>query len=153
MIKFAKRIEITVIDDKKGFTLIEVMFAVSLLAIGLLGLSLMQVAGIQSNALAYSSTQAHHLAEKHMEMIINSDYHAQGISDMASNNGSLDTLTNVDHFNTDVLGNDMDLGKYNLVINVADNTPVSDTKTIVVMVTWDNDRKVRKLSCIKTIAG
>jgi len=136
--------------NRRGFTLIEVMFAISLLAIGLLGLSMMQISGIQSNALGYSSTQAHHLAEKHMEIIIHSDYHAQGISDIANNNGSLDTLTNVDHFNTDALGNDIDLGKYNLIINVADNTPVSDTKTIVVMVTWDNDRKVRKLSCIKT---
>jgi len=153
MAKRDKPLKIKVIDNEAGFTLIEVMAAVSILAIGLLGLSMMQVAGIKTNALGYSSTQAHHLAEKHMEMIIHSDYHAQGISDIANNNGSLDTLTNVDHFNTDALGNDMDLGKYNLIINVADNTPVSDTKTIIVMVTWDNDRKVRKLSCIKTLTG
>ena len=153
MAKRANPFKIKVIDDKAGFTLIEVMIAVSILAVGLLGLSIMQISGIQKNALAYSSTQAHHLAEKHMEMIIHSDYHAQGISDVANNNGSLDTLTNVDHFNTDAQGNDVDLGKYNLIINVAENTPVNDTKTIVVMVTWDNDRKVRKLSCIKTLTG
>jgi type IV pilus assembly protein PilV len=153
MTKITKSVEITVIDDKKGFTLIEVMVAISLLAIGLLGLSMVQVAGIKNNSLGYSSTQANHLAEKHMEMIIHSDYHAQGISDMANNNESLETLTNVDHFNTDAQGNGIDLGKYNLIINVADNTPVSDTKTIVVMVTWDNDRKVRKLSCIKTLTS
>jgi len=145
--------EIKTISDNTGFTLMEVIIAVSILAIGLLGLSAMQISGIQSNSLAYASTQAHHLLEKQMEMIIHADYHARGISDVSNNTGRLDSITHMDHFNTDALGNDVDLGKFNLIINVAEHTPVDDTKTIVVMVTWDNDRKVRKLSCIKTLTG
>ena len=141
------------IKDSSGFTLIEVMIALSILAIGLLGLSVLQISGIKNNSLAYASTQAHHLLETHMEMIIHSDYHAPGISDVSNNSSRLDSITQVDHYNTDAFGNDVDLGKFNLIINVAENTPVNDAKTIVVMITWDNDRKIRKLSCIKTLTG
>ena len=75
------------IENNTGFTLIEVMIAVSILAIGLLGLSVLQISGIKNNSLAYASTQAHHLLETHMEMIIHSDYHAPGISDVSNNTG------------------------------------------------------------------
>jgi len=153
MLNLMEPLEIKVIKNEKGFTLIEVMFALALLAIGLLGLSMMQITGIQNNSLAYASTQAHHLAEQHMEMIISADYNAQGISDRSNNNGSLDAITEVDHLNTDAEGNEVDLGKYNLIINVADNFPIADSKTIVVIVTWDNDQRTRSLRCIKTLTS
>ncbi|MBW1893282.1 MAG: prepilin-type N-terminal cleavage/methylation domain-containing protein [Deltaproteobacteria bacterium] len=153
MLKFIEPFESKVIKDEKGFTLIEVMFALALLSIGLLGLSMMQIMGIQNTTLGYASTQAHHLAEQHMEMIINTDYNAQGISDISNNNGNLYSITETDHFNTDAQGNDLDLEKYNLIINVANNTPILNSKTIVVIVTWDNDRRIRKLSCIKTLTS
>lgn len=139
--------------DEKGFTVIEVMLALGLLAIGLLGLSMMQIMGIQSNRLGYAATRANHIAEQHMEMILNADFNAPGLSDSCHNNGDLDTIIDVDHLNTDVNGNPVDLGEYNLMINVADHTPIADVKTVVVIVTWDNHQKVRRLRSVKTITA
>jgi type IV pilus assembly protein PilV len=45
-----------------GFTLIEILVAVFVMAVGLLGLAALQVAGLRNNQTAYLRTQATHLA-------------------------------------------------------------------------------------------
>lgn len=46
----------------KGFTLIEILVAVLVMAVGLLGLAALQVAGLRNNQTAYLRTHATHLA-------------------------------------------------------------------------------------------
>jgi prepilin-type N-terminal cleavage/methylation domain-containing protein len=143
----------TIKNKDRGFALIEVMFALGILCIGLLCIATIQITAIEGSTLSSSSTKAYYLAEKHMETIIDADYNVTGLSDLNSNGGDLNSVTMFDHMNTDAAGNEVDLGKYDLIINIAEDTPIMNTKTIVVMIAWDDNRRVRRLTCIKSLTG
>ena len=136
-----------------GFTLIEVLIAMTIFSIGILGLMTLQIIGIRGTTLSDTATVAGTIAQTHMEKIINADFFASGLKDVnASNNHDLDSTVNRDYKNMDVDGVTVDLGRYNLVLNVADHTPIPNTKTIVVLVTWNNGRQIRKLTTIKSLS-
>lgn len=58
------------LNNNKGFTLIEVMIAIVVLAIGLLGAGAMQVAAIKGNANSSNLTEATNLAAAQVENIL-----------------------------------------------------------------------------------
>ena len=58
-------------QHEKGFILIETLVAVIILAIGLLGMASMQVAGLKNNNSAYTRTQATYLAYDIIDRIRN----------------------------------------------------------------------------------
>lgn len=63
---------------EKGFTLLEVVFAMAILTIGLLAVASMQGAAIQGNFVAYRVTEAASLAQDRMEGLLTlqyTDYH------------------------------------------------------------------------------
>ncbi len=61
-------------QSRGGFTLLEVLIAVVILSLGLLGLSAMTIATIRGQAFSEKMTTATNLAQEKMEEIKSSDY-------------------------------------------------------------------------------
>ena len=59
--------------DKRGFTLLEVLIAITIFSIGLLAVATMQVSAIRGNRLGYEVTQATYLAQTQIDTLKDSD--------------------------------------------------------------------------------
>jgi type IV pilus assembly protein PilV len=95
-----------------GFTLIEVFVAISLLAIALLGLCGASVMAMKGNSLSQMSTKATVMAKDKIEGLKNVNY------------------TQV------TSGSDTPEANYTRQWTVTNDSPVTDTKTIAVTVSW-----------------
>jgi type IV pilus assembly protein PilV len=104
---------------QSGFTLIEVMIAVVILAAGILALATMQIVSIRTNAFSTEMTYATMLAQSRFEQFRNTAY-----DNVASD--------------TDLIpASEMSKGiPYTVQWTVTDNTPTTDMKTIALDVTW-----------------
>ena len=103
----------------KGFTLIEVMIAVVILAAGLLALATMQIVSIRSNAFSTEMTYATMLAQSRLEQFRNMAY---------------DSIESDSDF---ITASETSKGiPYTVQWTVVDNTPTTDMKTIELDVTW-----------------
>ncbi len=138
--------------NQGGFTFTEIMAAMTIFLVGLLGLCALQLAGIRNNRLSGCGTQALSLVQMQMEQILQADFHAPHISDVnPSNNQDLMSVENCDYENVDAEGKKVDWSPYQLIWNVADGLPVAGTKTIVVTVLWDNRKSSRQLIGVKSL--
>jgi type IV pilus assembly protein PilV len=129
---FAKK---KVCGNQPGFTLLEVLIAISILTIGLLGVAQMQIMGIRGNYFSGNTTTALALAEEKMEDLLGDTYTA-----VASGN---DANNPIDE--TGQAG-----GIYTRIWVVADDNPITDTKTVTVNVSWANHQV--SLSSIKPLS-
>jgi len=59
------------LDSRKGFTLLEVLIAFIILAVGLLGLAALQIIAIKANAFSKEMTQASAIAQAKLEELKN----------------------------------------------------------------------------------
>ena len=156
------RCELCSRSPQRGFTLLEVLVAITILAIGILALARMQVQAVQSNSSGRQLTEATILAQDKVEDIrlVNKLYLSDtslpepaGIQD-TQNNWSIDTDGNgiLDDFNwaspegiegpIDVTGAATATGGYIREWCIEDGVPVAKAKTIHVRVRWDNNRRV-----------
>ena len=127
-----------VCGNQSGFTLLEVLIAISILTVGLLGVAQMQIMGIKGNYFSGNTTTVLALAGEKMEDLLGKSY-----SDAELTNGNHpDTNNPIDE--TGQAG-----GTYSRMWIVTDNTPITDTKTVMVNVSWDNASHQISLSCIK----
>lgn len=99
---------------QRGFTLIEVVIALTVFSIGLLAASMMQSASIKGNRSSASVSQSSNWAAGKMEEILSTPY-----ASIVNN-----TATSPD-------------GMYTMTWTVANNTPVVNTMTVVITVTWN----------------
>jgi prepilin-type N-terminal cleavage/methylation domain-containing protein len=114
-------------ENQSGFTILEVLIAISILTIGLLAVGQMQIMDIKWNYFSGNTTAALTLAEEKMEDLLGSGY---------------STVVAADETNVN--------GIYHRITNVVDSTPPQPTfKTVTVTVGWDNDRHQVSISCIK----
>jgi type IV pilus modification protein PilV len=102
-------------NDDNGFTLIEVLIAMAIFAIGILAITGMQVTSILENHSARLRTEAISYASKHMDELI-----SQGYSGVPTGTGSATEDSTI------------------LTWTVTDDDPDSEAKSIVLTATWDD---------------
>ena len=98
---------------EKGFTLLEILFTVSILSIGILAVASMQMASIQGNGLAGDLSVATCVATDQMEKLIQESY------DVIASSAS--PLTQ---------------GVYTVNWTVVEDAVYDDTKTVTLAVSW-----------------
>ena len=111
------------LTNKKGFTILEVLIAISLLAIGMMALATLQSSGIRGNDLGNRTTQALALAQDKLEELINADALGQAIAAGTDNN--IDETGNAG-------------GIFSRSWLVQPDVPAPDEDTIAITVTWDD---------------
>lgn len=110
-------------DNTSGFTLLEILIALSIFAIALLAMVHMQITAMRTNAFANRVTTATTWAHDKMEEL-------KGLSYSDSQ-----LLVGTHPAGSDP---DPDLGNYTREWMVQDNIPVAGAKTVAVSVSWDN---------------
>jgi len=133
-----QRTGIRAVQKDAGFTLIEVVIAISILAVGLLGVAAMQTSAIRVNSAAGQMTVRMNWAQDKME-----ELKALAFSDSwleaAGNPPGVDSAGN-SHEQTTSDG-------YAVRWDITDNTPVPNTKRIVVTITGKG--KTSRLTCMR----
>ena len=105
--------------NDKGFSLLEVLVAVVIFAVGILAMAALQLTAIKGNHFSNNLTEATTIAQEKLEELIQTDY-------SLSNAG--EPLAPGNHSETQ--------GIYTIDWTVQDNTPIQDTKTILITVRW-----------------
>ena len=132
----------SIFKDQNGFTLIEVLIALFVFAVGILGLALMQLSAISGNSVANRVTEASVLASDQIERIMTWSYDDGRLEE---DNDNTYTLSNGDDVTFD--GHEVDAGgNYDLFWNVQENTPATGSKTVEVTVIWFNKGQRKNLS-------
>ena len=134
--------------NEKGFTLLEVIVAISILTIGLLAVASMQVSAIRGNASAYGITEATSWASDQVEKLMVLPYNHADLQDTdGDGNSGLENATEA----TDDNPNPPPVhGKYKVYWNVAVDDTADGTKTVNVIVTW-TDHGIQKRVSIRNI--
>lgn len=144
-----------------GFSLLEILVAMTILTIGMLAVAQMQITAIQGIDLSGNASAATNLAQQQLEAILNMDYENDELDDTNEENnpgsgGDLASSAVTDHQATvDETGTVDANGYYTLTWNVADDEPIQDTKSVAVIVEWTTRGKQhrRVLTCIKSMAS
>lgn len=125
--------EIKPVLNENGFTLIETVLAIAIMAIGLLALASLQVTAISGNVQSKKRTLALALAEDKIETYRHTAY--------ASIPAGQEVETNLETLYT----------RNTLVEN---DTPVTDVKTVTVTVFWHNmNDKLKQVQLVTIIAN
>jgi type IV pilus assembly protein PilV len=148
-----RTLKIKSLNQENGFTLLEILVAISLLAIGLLAVASMQVMAIRGNSFSGGTTEATKLAMDRIEWLMTLDYNDANLDDAnADGTAGLDNATVASADQSDTYTNDNGL-LYNIYWNTARNSPVQDTTTIRVFVIWSERGAQRSLSFDSIIAN
>ncbi len=137
-------------NREQGFTLIEVLVAVVILTVGLLAVGTMQISAIRGNFMSGNTSTALSLASEKMEDLLNKDYsHADLADSVTGNNSSLSSTTSVD--NQENISEEGGVGAggfYRRIWNIANETSPT-RKSVMVIVTWQNNRHHVSIASIK----
>lgn len=140
------------IKEENGFTLLEVIVAISLLTFGMLGVASLQAMAIKGNAFAGGVTEATTLAGDRMEYLMTLAYDDVDMDDTdADGTAGLNDATagTADQNRT---YNDENGTQYDLYWNTARDTPTTDNTTIKIIVIWKDREVQRKVSMQSIIA-
>ncbi len=119
------------IGPNAGFTLVESMLTLAIMAVGLLALAGLQITALRGNALSRSMTTAVSIAEQRLEQLKNTPY-----SDIQAEAATQVTASNL-HFTRQV---------------TVTNGPLPNTKSVSVLVIWQDQSKTHTLP-IATLIG
>ncbi len=138
--------------EEKGFTLLEVLVAISLLTFGLLGVAAMQAMAIKGNAFAGGVTEATTLAGDRMEYLMTLPYDDLDVEDTdGDGTAGLDDATAGTADQNRTYNNENGM-QYDLYWNTVRNAPTADNTTIKIIVTWKDRGVQRKVSMQSIIA-
>jgi len=128
----------------RGFTLLEVIIAMSLLTVGLLAVASMQISAMRGNSYAGDVTEGATWAGDQLEKLIALPYDHADLDDTNDDgaDGLLDTGDDADYTENQ--------DRYTVCWNVAIDAVTNNTKTISVIVTW-TDHGVQKHVSIQHI--
>ncbi|MFC1863123.1 prepilin-type N-terminal cleavage/methylation domain-containing protein [Thermodesulfobacteriota bacterium] len=112
------------IKREDGFTIIEVIFAMTILVVGLLAVATMQVTAIRGNSTSMDVSSAIDLVQDRVDKLLSVNI---GHADLSPGN------------HPDPVPDD----KFEITWSVQNNTPIFNVKTINVTVEW-NDRGLTK---------
>lgn len=120
--------------NQKGFTLIEVIIAISILTIGILAAGNMQLSALRGNSNAKQLTLAVVWGGAHLEEIMGKSYDDDDLQEKKAKSSVVDGLAY-----TDVAGKSADYKKnidstFTMFWNVADAYPIFGCKTVRVIV-------------------
>jgi type IV pilus assembly protein PilV len=113
-------------QDEKGLTLLEVLVAMVVLSLGLLGLTKMQITAIQVNAASGRLTQGTAIAQDKVEQLMALPYTDAKLDDQTPV-GQVTTYTET-----------RPTQGYTITWQVDQDTPTVGVKTINLTVTWSN---------------
>jgi len=106
-------------NNEKGVTIIEILMAMCVLAVGILAVITMQTAAAKGNSTSSMSTDGLIFAVNQLETLMD---RAWDHADLASGNNP----------------HSVSQGQYTITWNVTDDGVISNTKTINMTVTWAN---------------
>ena len=147
-------------NSEKGFTLLEVIIAISILTIGLLAVASMQVSAIKGNTLAFGVTEATSWAGDQIEKLIVLPYdHANLVDtdgDGTDEDPDGDGIDNdggnfgLEHATATTADHHLTWGKHTVYWNIAVDADAGETKTVSVIVTW-TDHGIQKNVSVRCI--
>jgi type IV pilus assembly protein PilV len=139
---YTKQTGIKTIRKDQGFTLIEVLIAITIFAVGLLAVAAMQTSAITVNSTAGQITTRMTWAQDKLEELMALPYSDPWLEDLGDPPSGTDTAGNAHQETTSE-------GSYDYTISwtVTDNTPISGTKLITVTVTGRG--KTTRVSYVK----
>jgi len=115
-----------------GFTLLESMLALAILSIGLLALGRLQISAIWGNALSRDMMTAVSIAEQKIEQLKNTPF-----ANVQSESSTQVTVAN---------------RNFTRQVTVTDSSPLPNTKTVSVLVTWKDKAKTHTVPLTTIIA-
>ncbi len=127
-----------------GFTLIEVIIAISILSIGILGVATMQSSGIRANFFASSTTTGTTWASDKLEELIVAGYKDYEAADLEDKDGDGDA--GLDHATAGTADYSETQDQYTIFWNVSQDSLLNDTKTIRVIVTWSDHGVAKRVT-------
>lgn len=119
-----------------GFTLIEALIAVAILSIGILATAKMQDQSIRGNFISKRISTSVFFASGEIERRAGIDYDNATDSDNDGAGGLFDIGNDAD----DSIAYTQNGHTFNVFVNVAEDDPIDDVKTINVIVTHNNNR-------------
>jgi hypothetical protein len=159
------------IHNSRGFSLLEVLFGVTVFMIGMLGVTALNISSLKSGAFSGNMSEATNLAASKIEELMILDYDDVDNMNDADADGTDQDPTEVgsdtvgggnfglddcpgcntadlvaDHTDSNVGRNDM----YTVYWNIAVDEPIADNKTINVIVEWSIKDVARRMN-IETI--
>lgn len=117
--------------SQQGFSVLEVIIAISILAVGLLAVASMQASSLRSTAGAYRTTEGTSLAQDRLELLMSLPYGDSLLSPGSHTDSSPPP-------------------GYAIGWTIAENSPVSNTKRLTVTVSW-NDRGVTRSAVLSGV--
>jgi len=133
--------------NEEGFTLLEALVAITILAVGLLAVATMQTTAVRGNTRAIGLTEAMTVAQTRVERMESLGYNDAVFTDGGGANDGAAGLG-------DIPADGQDLGvkvgnrglAYNVYWNVAPNWPLANAMTIRVIVIWTEKGNQRSAS-------
>jgi type IV pilus assembly protein PilV len=139
--------------NNSGFTLLEILIAMAIFAIGILGVAKMQLASTSGTASSRGVTEAATIGQQQMEMLMALHYDNLLLADTDGDGTGQDA----DNDGVDDGGNDFGLDDtagadqsitidtvYNVFWNIAEDEPVEDAKKIRLIVQWQSSGNEQK---------
>jgi len=127
--------------QQDGFTLIEMLIALVVLAIGMLGTSRITVATVSVHTATERLAKASALLQDSLERIKQSGYGSTNPGTVTDSYGSMSS------YNT-YGGTTCNYSIYKRVTSIAADTPATNMKTVTVTVFWQNDHQALSASTI-----